>query len=284
MSTPLDLTIVIPAKNEERNLPGCLESIGQNFASEIVVVDSSSTDRTEAITRDAGASYINFEWDGRFPKKRNWFLRNHTPKTNWVFFLDADEYLTPEFKAELRQALASTDHVGFWLSYSIYFLGRPLKGGYPLRKLPLFRVGAGEYERIDEEKWSKLDMEIHEHPVLEGSTGVISARIDHRDYRGVEHWVSKHNEYSSWEAGRIGKVLKDPEVRKQWTFVQKIKYRLIRTPLIGVAFFCGSYFLLGGFRDGARGFAFALLKMGYFTQVYCKIKEHETAKLSHTNE
>ena len=278
MSDILDLTIVIPVKNEELNLGGCLAAIGADFAASIVVVDSSSTDRTREIAIQAGANYVNFEWNGEFPKKRNWFLRTHTPTTQWVFFLDADEYLTPEFKSELRQALKSEEHIGYWLSYSIYFLGRPLKGGYPLRKLPLFKVGAGEYERIDEKKWSQLDMEIHEHPVIDGSIGVIKARIDHRDYRGIEHWVHKHNEYSSWEAGRIEKVLSDPDVRKQWTVVQKIKYGLIRTPLIGPAFFLGSLILLGGFRDGARGFAFALLKMGYFTQVYCKIKEREASQ------
>lgn len=278
MNEPLDLTIVIPVKNEERNLWGCFEAIGADLAKAIVVVDSSSTDKTKEITLAHGAAYINFEWNGRFPKKRNWYLRNHTPKTKWVFFLDADEYLTDDFKAELRDALSKDDHIAYWLSYSIYFLGRPLKGGYPLRKLPLFQVGSGEYERIDEEKWSNLDMEIHEHPVIEGSIGVITARIDHRDYRGVEHWVHKHNEYSSWEAGRIEKVLNDPGVRQQWTIVQKIKYGLIRTPLIGPAFFFGSLILLGGFRDGSRGLAFALLKMGYFTQVYCKIKEREVSR------
>lgn len=278
MSQALDLTIVIPVKNEELNLKGCLEAIGPDFARSIVVVDSSSTDGTKDIALDGGADYLNFEWDGHFPKKRNWYLRNHTPSTTWVFFLDADEYLTPDFKDELRSTLETTEHIGFWLSYSIYFLGRPLKGGYPLRKLPLFRVGKGEYERIDEEKWSNLDMEIHEHPVLDGSLGVIKPRIDHRDYRGVEHWVTKHNEYSSWEAGRIEKVLSNPEAQKQWTFFQKIKYGLIRTPLIGPAFFLGSLILLGGIRDGARGFAFALLKTGYFTQVYCKIKEREKAR------
>ena len=274
MNSALDLTIAIPVRNEERNLAGCLEAIGPDLARRIVVIDSGSTDKTAEIARSMGAEVVDFNWDGRFPKKRNWFLRNHTPTTKWVFFLDADEYLTADFKAELRKILQDpqANQVGYWLSYTIYFLGKQLKGGYPLRKLALFQVGAGEYERIDEDQWSKLDMEVHEHPVLTGETGVIQSKIDHQDFRGVSHYVLKHNEYAGWEAARFIKT-KSASVSDKWTWKQRLKYRLMQSIWIGPAYFCGSFFLLGGFRDGARGLAFAILKMSYFTQVYCKIRE-----------
>ncbi|MEO7312948.1 MAG: glycosyltransferase family 2 protein [Chitinophagaceae bacterium] len=275
MLQPLDLTIAIPVRNEEQNLPGCLSAIGTDLAASIVILDSGSTDGTREVAKQFGAAVIDFVWDGKFPKKRNWYLRNHTPSTKWVLFLDADEYLTIDFKDKLRNALQKTDKVGFWLNYTIFFLGNQLKGGYSLKKLALFRVGAGEYERIDEDKWSKLDMEIHEHPILEGEVGTIKSKIDHQDFRGVSHYVAKHNEYASWEAGRFLKAYENEKIAGNWTWKQKFKYRLMRTPLIGPVFFCGSYFLMGGFRDGRRGFAFAILKMSYFTQVYCKIKEQE---------
>ncbi|RZK38701.1 MAG: glycosyltransferase family 2 protein [Hymenobacter sp.] len=274
MSFALDLTIVIPVRNEERNLAGCLEAIGPDLARRIVIVDSGSTDQTVEIAHKMGADVVDFVWNGRFPKKRNWFLQNYTPTTKWVFFLDADEYLTTDFKTELRATLQdeSANKVGYWLSYTVYFLGKQLKGGYPLRKLALFRVGAGEYERIDEEQWSKLDMEVHEHPVLQGETGVIQSKIDHQDFRGVSHYVLKHNEYAGWEAARFLKA-NHTTSDASWTWKQRLKYRLMQSIWIGPAYFCGSFFLLGGFRDGARGLAFAILKMSYFTQIYCKIKE-----------
>jgi len=175
----LNLTIALPTKNEERNLPECLRAIGRDFAKRVVLLDSGSTDRTREIAAEFGAEVLDFRWNGRFPKKRNWFLREHTPETEWVLFLDADEFLTPDFKAALGRALEDATKAGYWLSYTRYFLGRQLKGGYPLRKLALFRVGAGEYERIDEEQWSHLDMEVHEHPVLEGEIGTIREPIDH---------------------------------------------------------------------------------------------------------
>jgi glycosyltransferase involved in cell wall biosynthesis len=272
MSLALDLTIAIPVRNEERNLPGCLKAIGTDLASRVVVIDSGSTDKTSEIALSLGAEVVNFAWNGSFPKKRNWFLRNHTPTTKWVFFLDADEYLTEDFKAELREALNNDEMVGFWLSYTIYFLGKQLKGGYPLRKLALFRIGAGEYEQIDEENWSQLDMEVHEHPVLEGKVGVIRNKIDHHDFRGVSHYVIKHNEYAAWEAARFLKAT-SAKFSTKWTWKQRLKYRMMQNIFIGPMYFCGSFFLLGGFRDGARGLAFAILKMSYFTQVYCKIRE-----------
>lgn len=271
----LDLTIALPVKNEARNLPGCLESIGKNLAAKVIVLDSGSTDETVQIAEAWGAEVVDFKWDGKFPKKRNWYLRNHRPQTRWIMFLDADEYLTDGFKEQLKKALQDPHKVGYWLSYTIYFLGAPLKGGYPLRKLALFRVGAGEYEKIVESQWSTLDMEVHEHPVLTGEIGVIAEKIDHQDFRGTSHYVAKHNEYSSWEAHRFLETSKDSGVRAAWTWKQKMKYLLMRSPFIGPAYFCGSYLLMAGFRDGARGLAFSILKMAYFTQVYCKIREIE---------
>src|SRR3954467_1579904 len=136
----LDLTIAIPVKNEEKNLPKCLEAIGHDLARKVVIIDSGSSDGTKAIAEKWGAEVIDFVWNGNFPKKRNWFLRNHRPKTRWVFFLDADEYLTEDFKNELRHKIGTENRKsGFWLSYTTYFLGKPLKGGYPLRKLALFQ-------------------------------------------------------------------------------------------------------------------------------------------------
>jgi glycosyltransferase involved in cell wall biosynthesis len=275
----LDLTIAIPAKNEAKNLPGCLQAIGEGLAAKIIIIDSGSTDKTKEIAYSNGIEVIDFVWDGKFPKKRNWFLRNYRPDTKWVLFLDADEYLTEAFREEIILSLenASDDTVGFWLNYTIYFMGKVLKGGYPLKKLALFRVGAGEYERIDEDQWSKLDMEIHEHPILNGKVGTIKSKIDHQDFRGVSHYVIKHDEYAAWEAGRYAKAINDPFIRKTWTWKQKLKYRLIRSVLIGPAYFFGSFFLLGGFRDGKRGLAFGILKMAYFNQVFCKIQEQNRA-------
>jgi hypothetical protein len=267
----LDLTIAIPVRDEERNLAACLSGIGRGFAKRVEVIDSGSTDRTREIARQFHVPVIDFEWDGRFPKKRNWYLRHHTPATEWVLFLDADEVLTEDFREALLRELPGSGMSGYWLNYTIYFEGRPLTGGYPLKKLALFRVGSGEYERIDEAAWSHLDMEIHEHPVIDGPVGEIRPRIDHRDLRGMESWKRKHAEYAKWEAKRYRALRADPAARRSWTLKQRLKYALMGTPLLAPAFFVGCFVLMGGWRDGRRGWAWARLKAGYFAEVSRRI-------------
>lgn len=275
----LDVTVVIPVKNEARNLPHCLSCL--KAFDRIVVVDSGSTDATCEIAEAAGAEVLRFTWNGQFPKKRNWVLRHYSFQTDWVLFLDADEFVTEAFVRELEVTLASTECEGFWLNYERWFLGRVLRYGDEFIKLALFRVGAGEYERIEEDHWSHLDMEIHEHPVLAGPTGVLRAPIEHNEYRGLPHYIAKHNEYSSWEAARTLELLSagvESAAWQQLTARQQKKYRHIAKWWAAPVYFLRAYFLKKGFLDGAVGFHFALMKTIYFYQIRLKIKEQLKSK------
>ena len=272
-----EITVVIPVKNEAKNLLRCIEaasSIGP-----IVVVDSGSSDHTKDVAKSAGAEVLNFEWNGQFPKKRNWTLRNYNFNTEWVLFLDADEFVSADFIEEVKAAIMDTEYVGFWLNFSNYFMGQQLKGGDSFRKLALFRVGAGEYEKIEEDHWSHLDMEVHEHPVLSGSIGEITAPIEHNDFRGLKHYIAKHNEYSSWEAARYLRLRENNGVRSEsaeWrglTDRQKKKYSNLAKWWFAPAYFVMTYFLKRGFLDGSVGLHFALMKAIYFYQIRLKIIE-----------
>ena len=167
------------------------------------MVDSGSTDRTVGIAEASGAKVIQFRWNGQFPKKRNWVLQNYRFQTDWVLFLDADEEVTPAFEAELAASIENSKYSGFWIRYHNFFLGRKLRYGVPQRKLALFRVGKGAYERIEENRWSTLDMEIHEHPIIDGPVGELSAPIIHHDFKTLHSFIERHNEYSGWEANGI---------------------------------------------------------------------------------
>lgn len=267
----LPITVVIPVRNEELNLPTCLRALGSDF-SEIVVVDSGSTDRTREIASEAGAVVLDFVWDGKFPKKRNWTLRNHCFKTPWVLFLDADERVTREFVAELRMTLADTTHAGFWISLTNWFMGSPLHYGDVFRKLALFRIGAGEYECFPEDSWSHLDMEVHEHPVLEGSIAEIRARLEHHDDRGMMHHIAKHNEYSNWEANRFH-WLKNagPGEWAKLNKRQRFKYRNLDKWWLAWVYWFVAYVLKKGFLDGKAGWTFNHLKRRYFDEIRRKI-------------
>lgn len=268
----LPITVVIPVKNEEANLPRCLESLG-HFA-KVVVVDSGSTDRTRDIARDAGATILDFSWDGRYPKKRNWMLINHPPQTQWVLFLDADEVVNDKFCQEAADAIKSDGCDGYWLSYTNHFLGRRLRHGVPQRKLALFKVGHGLYERIEENTWSSLDMEIHEHPIVKGNVGTITAPIDHDDFRGIEKFIRRHRDYAMWEARRALLLAQNDSVSDvELTDRQRLKYNNLERWWYPWAYFVYAYIVKLGFLDGAAGFQYAFYKLWYFNSIRLMIAE-----------
>src|SRR5215468_9856880 len=97
------LSILIPTLNERTNILDCLHSV--QWADEIVVVDSGSTDDTCNLARSRGAKVVDFAWNGKLPKKKNWALENITWKNEWVLVLDADERITPELGREIREVV-----------------------------------------------------------------------------------------------------------------------------------------------------------------------------------
>ena len=146
--------------------------------------------------------------------------------------------------------------------------------GLPQRKLALFRAGAGLYERIEDPGWSKLDMEVHEHPQLDGAVGHIAAQIDHLDFRGIEHFIARHNSYSTWEVHRRAQLMADTDgAWARLTKRQKTKYRALDKWWFAPAYFLGTYIAKGGFLDGAAGLHYALLKFAYFHDIKLKIDE-----------
>lgn len=191
-------------------------------------------------------------------------------------FLDADERVTHAFICELEKLLLSTSHVGFWISFNNWFMGSRLRYGDAFRKLCLFRLGSGEYEQFPEDYWSHLDMEVHEHPILKGTTAGLSSPLEHHDYRGLKHYIGKHNEYSSWEANRHKWLLTSgPNEWKKLTKRQKFKYRNLSKWWLGPVYFLVTYIFKKGFMDGRVGLTFARFKMRYFDEIRLKIKEQK---------
>ncbi|UOM36754.1 glycosyltransferase family 2 protein [Acuticoccus sp. I52.16.1] len=276
MNAVLPVSVVIPTRNEARNLPGCLRCLSR-FA-EVVVVDSGSTDETAAIAKHMGARLIPFAWNGRYPKKRNHILINERLAAPWVLFLDADEQIPETFCDELARTLPGSDRAGYWINYTNHFMGRELKHGVPQRKLALIRVGRGLFERIEEDGWSTLDMEIHEHPVLDGPTGEIAARIDHRDFRGLDRFFTRHIDYARWEARRH-EVLHNQGLGSaaHLTKRQRFKYANLDRWWYPFFYFAVAYFLKRGLLDGRAGFDYALYKLWYFNAIRGLIDEQRRA-------
>ena len=267
----IPVTVVVPILNEEANLISCLESL-RRF-SEVLVVDSGSTDRSAAVAEQFGVPVIRFSWNGRYPKKRNWVLLNHKFATDWVLFLDADESVDDSFCDELARKIPSGEYCGFWVTYANHFLGRELRHGVPQRKLSLFKIGSGLYEKIEEERWSSLDMEVHEHPVVNGRIGEVSARLKHDDRSGLDKFIERHRNYAIWEANRLLRLEATPEAREKLTKRQSLKYGKLTRWWFPWAYFIYAYVIRLGFLDGGAGFTYAFYKLWYFETVRQLVKE-----------
>jgi glycosyltransferase involved in cell wall biosynthesis len=270
------LSILVPIKNEAKNLPRCLESV--SWADEIFVVDSQSTDNSVQIAESAGARVVQFHFNGTWPKKKNWSLGNLPFKHEWVFILDADEVLPPNTESEMRAIVEGNAHPldGYWINRRFMFMGKWLKHAYyPNWNLRLFRHALGRYEQMTDVPTASGDNEVHEHVVVNGKTGHLKAEMDHYAFPSVEVFVEKHNRYSNWEArvavsGRMESAgLQNEKVGwrrriKRWS--QSVPFR----PLLR---FCYVYFWQLGLLDGREGYYFARLHGMY--ELLAVAKTHE---------
>jgi len=260
------VSVFIPSKNEELNIARCIRSI--LWVDEVFVVDSQSTDQTIKIAEKLGAKVMQFEYKGGWPKKKNWALQNLPFAHEWVLILDADECLPPEAEEEIRKIVTNpeVEHAGYWINRRYFFLGQPLKHAYfPNWNLRLFRHKVGRYEKITDLSTDSGDHEIHEHVVVQGSTGKLNSIMDHHAFPTIDSFVEKHNRYSNWEA-IVESSAEDDDTALQHDAV-KGKRRLRRIfrklPFRPTLRFLYVYLWQGGILDGWSGYVFARLHAQY---------------------
>lgn len=296
--TKLPVSVIVPVKNEEPNLAACLASVA--WADEIWVVDSGSTDRTAELAQQLGAQIAQFEYSGGFPKKKNWALANLPLRHEWVLLLDADERVTPELEAEIRQLLNGSDLAdGYYVNRKLIFLGRWIRhcGWYPSWNLRLFKHRLGRFEQLDAEDVEQAgDVEVHEHVVLNGRAAYLKHDLLHEDFKSIFHFVERHNRYSNWEArvyanfarGQRGErnigaaLFGAPLARKR--FIKQWWARLPFRPLLR---FLWMYVFRRGFLDGKPGLIFCTLMTMHEAVIGAKLYERELqaaqTKLQHAS-
>ncbi len=277
MSDPL--SVIILTYNEEDNLPACLESL-KGLDCEIFVVDSGSTDRTVEIARSAGAKIAEHPFS-YYGAQRNWAQKNLAIQTDWVLHLDADERLTPELVAEIREALqdAPAELDGFFLCKRTIFMGRWISHGghYPSYHLRLFRKERG----LCEERL------YDQHFVVKGKAAPL--RHDYIDVltSNLTTWTLRHTRWAELEAQELlrgpnggprvnARLFGSPIEKRRW--LREGLYG--RSPLFVRAFFYWfyRYFIRLGFIDGKEGLIFHFLQgFWYRFLVDAKIYEHRRA-------
>lgn len=279
----LPVSVIIPTRNEARNLSRCLDSL--RGVAEVYVVDSHSSDGTCGIARQQGAKVVQFDYQGGWPKKRQWAMDSLPLACDWVLLLDADEALTPELLSEIQKAIQNGDHDGYYIALDIWFLGRRLRfADATFWKLSLFRRGCGRFEcRLEDQNLSMGDVEVHEHVIVDGPTARLRKRLIHHNVNSLSQYIQKHNEYSNWEArvwsGTGGKKQLRPNLwgtqaaRRRW-----LRKRFLHLPGSPLLFFLYKYVWRLGCLDGIPGLIYCCFQGIQFFHIKAKIYELGKAK------
>ncbi len=280
----LPVTVIVPVRNEAKNLPRCLLAL--RYVGEVFVIDSQSTDDTVEIARSHGATVVQFHYQGGWPKKRQWAMNTLPIAYDWILLLDADEVFTPEVAEEIRLAIQNPVVNGYSILLRIVFLGRVLRhGDVGLWKMSLFRRGKGRYEcRLKDQDASMADMEVHEHVVVEGPTARLRNPLIHHNVESLSRYIQKHEEYSNWESRVLLQGGDDKELppsllgtqaqRRRW-----MKRKLFAVPGSPVLLFLYRYVLRLGFLDGVPGLIYCGFQAVQMFHTKAKIYELKSYEL-----
>lgn len=267
MSIPV--SVVVVTKNEERNIARC---IGALWAfDEVVVVDSGSTDATVSKARERGARVFPFFWNGCYPKKRQWILDNLPLSHEWVFFVDADEVVTPSLSREIGRLMARGPRcAGYFVRGRYVLKGRPLRFGMMNNKLALLNRTLVEFPVVDDLDVPGMgEIEGHYQPVVKpDARGVITGQLReallHHACDDIVAWRERHRRYAIWQAevNRRGALPGESGLKR------RLGKFVMRIPAFAPAVaFLHSYIFRFGLFDGRSGLVLAQLRALYYRDV-----------------
>lgn len=260
--TRVPVSILIPTKDEERNLPTTLDAL--HWADEIIVFDSFSSDGTVALARQRGCVVFQREFDN-FSDHKNWAL-DHIPfRNSWILILDADEKVSPALADEIAATCVDAKAAdGYYIPRQIWVDGVWLKraGKYPDYQLRLFKRGRARYERRI----------VHEHMLVEGRVGYLKTPLVHVDDKGIHRYIERHNRYAEMEAveALIASRLEARDATlgaagtghvQRRRRLKNFAYRHV--PFRPLLVFVYTYVLKGGFLMGRAGLKNCVLRMFY---------------------
>jgi glycosyltransferase involved in cell wall biosynthesis len=291
----LPISVVVPTYNEERNIEDCLRSLC-DWASEIFVVDSGSSDRTMQIAAKYGALIVHHPFETH-ARQWCWALENLPLQYDWVLGLDADQRITPELAAELHRLFTDeksrlTQVDGFFINRRQIFRGRWIRHGgyYPKYLLKLFRRGSVRTDPNDL---------VDHHFYLEGRVRKLRHDLIEENHRenDISFWIEKHNRYAALLASEEflcrkecrrkpiePSLMGNPDQRTLWRKQLWDRFPLFVRPFL---YFLYRYLFRLGFLDGKEGFIFHFLHAFWFRLlVDIKLEELEkevSAEGTHTH-
>jgi glycosyltransferase involved in cell wall biosynthesis len=240
------LSIIIITKNEETHIAKCLASV--QWADEIIVLDSGSTDETVSICKQFTQHVFEADWKGFGIQKQRVLNK---AKGDWVLSIDADEIITPKLRAEIKVAMQSSEFNGYKIPFLSSYCGKNIKhsGWYPDYHLRLFRREAGEFSN---------DV-VHEKVYVNGKIGVLKSPVLHDSYTDLNEVLVKINHYSTLQAQKMFEI--------------GTRSSLLKAIFSAIWKFLNMYFIKAGFRDGKAGLMLAISSAEGVYYKYLKLLE-----------
>lgn len=242
------LSVTIITLNEEGNIRDALESV--KWADEIVVVDSGSVDRTVEICKGYTDKVFYNKWPGHIAQKN---LAIDKASHQWILSIDADERVTPELAAEIREVLKGPEANAYAVPRHVFYLGRWINhsGWYPDSKIRLFNRDKG--------RWGGINP--HDTVIVNGSVRHLRGDLLHYSFRDIAHHINTMNSFTTIASKEYIKLGK--------------RFRFMDILFRPIFMFFKSYLLKQGFRDGLPGLVIAVAA-GYHVFIkYAKLWELE---------
>ena len=262
----MTLTTIILTYNEEQHIERCIANV-QRISTNVLVVDSYSTDKTVEIAERMGAVVLQNRWENNHAKQLNWGIANDSSESEWIMRLDADEYLSDELIEELMGlGDIDPDVNGLLFPLSVIFQGKKISSKSKVQLLRLWRRGTA----VCEDSW------MDEHMVLtRGRTLLCKGVFFDENLHNFNRWTTKHNGYAVREAIKLldiesgyGILLNrmDEELTDQAQKSRRMKRRYVKLPLFFRAFlyFVYRYFVKGGIRKGRSGFLWCFFQAFWY--------------------
>ena len=258
------VTVVVLTRDEEVNITRCLDSVG--WAAQALVVDSGSSDKTVPLALELGADVVEQPWLG-FSGQRECALRLPDVRHDWVYFVDADEWVSPQLAAEIAARLTETDCAAFVHRLRLVFLDTWIRhcGWYS---------GSAVVRLVDRRRASYDGSLVAERATVDGPVGRLANDIVDQDQKGLASWLHKHIRYAELEQSRRGQPAPLPERLRRFrardrTGTRPVARIILRdlvfpaVPARPLALFLYMYVLRLGLLDGRAGLRFCFFHAWY---------------------
>lgn len=248
------VSVVVSAFNEEKKIQACLESV--EWADEIIVVDSSSTDNTRNIVKEFTSKIYTRPNNPMLNVNKNFGFSKATG--DWILSLDADERVTPELQKEIELGIKQGSGInGYWIPRRNIIFGKWIQSEmwWPDYQLRLFRKGKGEFPK----------KHVHEKLAVEGETEKLESPMLHENYSSVSQFLYKMDKI--YTENEVQNILDDG---KTLSWVDAIK--------MPANDFLKTFFAQKGYKDGLHGLVLSLLQAMYMEVVFAKVWEQQGFK------